>query len=165
MFESHLSMSWHNTSHRMREGSDGPQIRGLTGGLLQKANRPAQNEAPPSRSGEADTDLVEHVEHREPDGIIPELHPQDAALRQVPPQPRHRRVVRGHPHPGFAGSLSPQSRPLPEVPGLRPGLGRNENQCPLAPRPVQVVAEVGPGLVNTDGGDALTRRHISRSSS
>ena len=78
-------MSWHNTSHRMREGSDGPQIRGFTGGLLQKANRPAQDETPSSRLGEADTDLVEHVEHREPDGIIPELHPQDAALRRAPP--------------------------------------------------------------------------------
>lgn len=157
-------MRWHNTSHRMREGSDGPQIRGLTGGVLQKANRTAQDEASASRSGEADANLIEHMERRKPSSIIPELHPQDAALRQVPPQPRRRRVVRGHPHPGFAGSLSPQSGPFPEVSGLCPGLGSNENQCPLAPRPIQVVAEIGPGLVDTDDGEALTRRHISRSS-
>ena len=161
----HLSMSWHNTSHRMREGPDGPQIRGLMGGLLQKANRPAQDETSSSRLGEADTDLVEHVERREPGGIIPELRPQDAALRQVSPQPRRRRIIRRCPPPRFAGSLSPQRGPLPEALGLRPGLGRNKNQCPLALRPVQVVAEIGPGLVDTDGGDALARCHVSHSSS
>ena len=149
----------------MREGPDGPQIRGLTGGLLQKVKRAAQDKASSSRSGEADTNLIEHVEHCDSGGIIPELYPQDTALRQVPPQPRRRRVVLGHPHPGFAGSLSPQSDPFPEVPGLHPGLGRYKNQRSLAPRPIQVVAEIGPGLVNTDSGETLTRRHISRSSS
>ena len=89
-------------------------------GLLQKANRTAQDKASSSWSGEADTDLIEHVERRESHGIIPEFHPQDAGLRQVPPQPKRRRVVRGRPHPGFVGPLSPQSGPLPEVLGLHP---------------------------------------------
>ena len=162
---SRIGASGHNVSHRTRKGADGPQVRGLVGGLLQKTNRTAQDEASSSRLSQTDTSLVEHVERREPSGVVPDLHPQDAALRQVPPQPNCRRVVRGRPHPGCAGPLSPQSGPLPEALGLRPGLGHDEDQRPLAPRPIQVVAEVEPCLIDTDDGDAFARCHISRFSS
>ena len=128
------------------QGPDGPQVRCLTGSVTKEGDRPADDDASAPGTGQAYPHLVKCVQNATTYLVIPQIQEENAGNGKMAAQPRGQMPLRFG--PGLMSPPAPQCGAFLEVLGLGTSLRRDHHDGGLVPGPLQVAAQIRPGLVN-----------------
>ena len=143
------------------QGPDGPQVRSLTGGVTEKCDRPADDDASAPGTGQAYPHLVENVQNPAAHPFIPQIQEENTRNGKMAAQPRGQKLLRLGFSPGLVRPPAPQCGAFLHVLGLDSSLCRDHHNGGLIPGPLQVAAQIRPGMVNAHRRGGTRDTHAS----